>query len=78
MKMVIGLIIAVACIILGFYIGIAWMLVPGLVGFFHQLGSENPDASIIAWSIVKVLFCEAPIVVSIWIGVLIGFFSLKD
>ncbi len=73
MRVIIGLLVGVAMGIIGLsliYIGIWECLVMGIVDIINQCKAPVTDAVVIAWAIVRVLFCELPIVIGIWVCVL--------
>jgi len=53
------------------WVGIWLMLIGGIVGIIDQVKAPTTDSMVVALSIVKILFCEVPIV----IGVCVWYFT---
>lgn len=71
MNKVFGILIilaGIALIALGVYTGIVGMLIGGIVDIINQIKAPTTDALAIAVAIVKIVFCELPIVIGFWTG----------
>lgn len=55
----------------GVYVGIWEMLVGGIVQVIDQCKAPTTDAGTVAWAIVKIVFCEVPIVIGFWLGIIL-------
>lgn len=56
MKIVIGLLLIVAGIALGLYVGLWLMFIGGIVSIIEQIRSEHLDALTVAWGVARILF----------------------
>lgn len=56
MKVIIGIILIVAGIVLGLYCGLWWAFIGGIIAIIEQVRAEYMDATIIAISICKIIF----------------------
>lgn len=69
MKKIIGILIAIAGIILGIYVGI-WLMLAG--GITQIVNSINPINGLgIALGILRITFCEVGVLIA-WLGIVIG------
>lgn len=69
MKKVIGILIAIAGIILGIYVGIWLMLVGGIIQIVNSINPINGLG--IALGILRIIFCEVGGFIA-WLGIAIG------
>lgn len=56
MKIIIGLLLIVAGIALGLYVGLWLMFIGGIVSIIEQIRAEHLDALTVAWGVVRILF----------------------
>jgi len=78
MRTFICILLSLAIIGLGIYVGVWIMLVGGIVGLINQLKASTPvDALPFAMSIVQIFFFEIPIVMSVWIVMFCGIMGLS-
>ena len=73
-KIVIGLILVVASIVLGIWLCLWVMLYGGIMQAIENWGVDN---SAVVWGIIKAIFFEAGMIPA-YFGVLLGMFFLKD
>ncbi len=79
MKALLGLLIlalAAAVFCGGVYYSVVVCLIGGIVDIINQIKSETTDAHVVAWALVKVIFCEIPFVVGMWVGIILGVFGI--
>lgn len=69
MKKIIGILIAIAVIILGIYVGIWLMLVGGIIQIVNSINPINGLG--IALGILRIIFCEVGGFIA-WLGIVIG------
>jgi len=69
MKKIIGILIAIAVIILGIYVGIWLMLVGGIIQIVNSINPINGLG--IALGILRIIFCEVGGFIA-WLGIAIG------
>ncbi len=69
MKKIIGILIAIAGIILGIYVGIWLMLVGGIIQIVNSINPINGLG--IALGILRIIFCEVGGFIA-WLGIAIG------
>lgn len=69
MKKILGILIIIATIILGAYVGIWVMLVGGIIQIVNSINPVNGMG--IAIGIIKILFCEIAGLIP-YIGVIVG------
>lgn len=69
MKKIIGILIAIAGIILGIYVGIWLMLVGGIMQIVNSINPINGLG--IALGILRIIFCEVGGFIA-WLGIAIG------
>ena len=63
------LLLGIAIIFGGFYCGIWYGLIGGIVDIINQIKRPGGvDAYAIAYGIVKILFCQVPMGLGIWVG----------
>lgn len=56
MKLIFGILLVVLGIALGIYVGVWLMFVGGIVQIVKSIQAGIPDATVIAWGIVKIIF----------------------
>ena len=69
MKKIIGILIAIAVIILAIYVGIWLMLVGGIIQIVNSINPINGLG--IALGILRIIFCEVGGFIA-WLGIAIG------
>lgn len=69
MKKIIGILIAIAGIALGIYVGVWLMFVGGIVQIINSINPTNGLG--IALGIVRIVFCEVGVLIA-WLGIAIG------
>lgn len=69
MKKIIGILIAIAGIILGIYVGIWLMFVGGIIQIVNSINPINGLG--IALGILRIIFCEVGGFIA-WLGIAIG------
>ncbi len=74
MKLTLRLLLSLLLLVLGFYIGICYMLVPGLIQIMEQIklvvDHQPYDVTVIAWGLVKCCFCGIPMIIGCWTSIL--------
>lgn len=69
MKKIIGILIAIAGIALGIYVGVWLMFIGGIVQIVNSINPTNGLG--IALGIVRIVFCEVGGLIA-WLGIAIG------
>lgn len=69
MKKIIGILIEIAGIALGIYVGVWLMFVGGIVQIINSINPTNGLG--IALGIVRIVFCEVGVLIA-WLGIAIG------
>lgn len=69
MKKIIGILIAIAGIALGIYVGVWLMFIGGIVQIVNSINPLNGLG--IALGIVRIVFCEVGVLIA-WLGIAIG------
>lgn len=69
MKKIIGILIAIAGIALGIYVGVWLMFIGGIVQIVNSINPTNVLG--IALGIVRIVFCEVGGLIA-WLGIAIG------
>lgn len=69
MKKIIGILIAIAGIALGIYVGVWLMFIGGIVQIVNSINPTNGLG--IALGIVRIVFCEVGVLIA-WLGIAIG------
>ena len=69
MKRIIGILIAIAGIALGIYVGVWLMFIGGIVQIVNSINPTNGLG--IALGIVRIVFCEVGGLIA-WLGIAIG------
>jgi hypothetical protein len=69
---VLGGLLSLVCIAAGLYVGIDLMLVRGIIQIVHGAQHHPSQTGQIAWGVVRVVFCEAPISLGFFLAALIG------
>jgi hypothetical protein len=69
--------VGVGLIALGAYLGLWLMLIGGIVDIVNQCKAPSTDGVVIGLAVVKIIFCEVPIVLGFWIGLILTALGLK-
>lgn len=69
MKKIIGILIAIAGIALGIYVGVWLMFIGGIVQIVNSINPLNGLG--IALGIARIIFCEVGVLIA-WLGIAIG------
>lgn len=56
MKSLVGLLMCIAGVCLGLYVGLYLCFVGGIIDLIHQVRSPDLSASAVAWDIVRIMF----------------------
>ena len=73
MKLILGVLLVLAGIALGLYVGVYLMLIGGIVGIIEQIKAPEIDAMTLALNIVKIPFAGFTGVLSAFVLIIPGF-----
>jgi len=58
MKTVLGLVLIIAGVLIGLYVGGYLMFIQGIIQIIEQVKAETMEASVVAWGLAKVVFAS--------------------
>lgn len=77
MKILLGIILTLAGVALGIYVGFWLLFVGGIVTIINAINADPVNATSVAWGVIKIIFASAAGGLSFWVLALpgLGFIS---